>query len=617
MSKVIKFFKEYPRFGIAALVAIIALGFDIAGAQTPVLRTIAHWMLAAEALVMAALLAKGMFEDLQEGRYGVDILAVTAIVTSVLLKEYWTAMITVIMLTGGEALEDYAEDRAKTELTALLSRAPTKAHLIKGTKVTDVPIKQVKAGDKLSIKTGEVVPVDCEVLEGTSSLDESSLTGESLPVAKKPGDSLLSGSINMDGALVVRATQTAENSQFEQIIKLVRSAATNQAPFVRLADRYSVPFTFISFVIAGSLWAATGDPMRFLQILVVATPCPLLLGAPIGLISGMSRAAKHGIIIKNGASLEKLAALKSIAFDKTGTLTHGQPVIDTIKTYHGHNKSDVLAAAASLEQNSTHILANVIVAAAKKADARIAKAVGINEVPGYGLQGKVNGKVVHVGKMAYFEDEAIELPKDVATSDTTTALVAIDGKLAGAITFQDEIRATSKKTVLRLRKSGIQHIMMLTGDNQTTAARIAKEVGITDISANCLPADKVKAVKHASAKHKPIAMVGDGVNDAPVLTAADVGIALGARGSTAASESADVVIMLDDITKVAEAREIAKRTFFITKQSILLGIGLSFVLMAIFATGKFAPVYGAAAQEIVDVFVIINALRAHIDRKTS
>lgn len=615
VKKILNFFKEYPKFGIAIIVVIIGLALDIAGAKNPALRTAAHWILGIEAIVMALLLAKGMIEDIQDGKYGIDILAVTAIVTAVLLREYWTAMITVIMLTGGEALEDYAEGRAKAELTSLLNRAPKLAHVLKGKKIIDVPVKQVRVNDKLVVKPGEVVPVDGVILEGTSSLNESSLTGESLPVDKKVGDSLLSGSINEGGALTVKATQLAENSQYEQIIKLVRSASNSQSPFVRLADRYSIPFTIVSYAIAGGVWIATGDPGRFLSVLVVATPCPLLLGAPIGLISGMSRAAKHGIIIKSGSALEKLAQLRSVAFDKTGTLTHGEPVIDSVASFNSFTKEEVLSAAASLEQNSNHILAHVIVAEAKAKNVRINKANGIEENPGFGLRGRANGHQVLVGKRDYFEAESIELPKGLKAANQTTALVAIDGKLAGAITFKDTPRKESKSTVERLRKSGIQHVIMLTGDNEATAKSIADAVGIDIVTANCLPADKVKAIKNAAKEHKPIAMVGDGVNDAPVLTAADVGIALGARGSTAASESADVVILLDDVSKVAEAREIAKRTFYITKQSIWLGIGMSVVLMGVFSTGIFKPVIGAAVQELVDVVVIINALRAHIDKK--
>lgn len=616
-SKILTFFKSYPRFGFALVASLEALILDIIGIGVPVARTAAHWILIAEALIMAALLAKDMYDDVRGGKYGIDILAVTAIVTAVLLGEYWTAIITVIMLTGGEALEDYAESRAKSELTALLNRAPTLAHVLTDGQMTDTPVSDVNIDDMIVIRPGEVVPVDAVITEGSTSADESSLTGESLPVGKQPGAYLMSGSINLDGSITAKVTQTAENSQYQQIITLVKSASDGQSPFVKLADRYAVPFTIFAYVVGVGVWIATGDPGRFLRVLVVATPCPLLLGAPIGLISGMSRAAKHGVIVKSGSALEKLAQLKSFAFDKTGTLTHGTPKLHGVFTIGSHKEDAVLSAAAALEHHSNHILAQVITNEAKHRKLTIPSAEDIEETPGLGLSGTVKGKTTLVGKAQFMTSHNVPLPSNIQELDRTATLVAVEKELVGIITFEDTVRDESAETIRRLQASGIKHVMMLTGDNAATASSIAKKVGIADadVTSDCLPADKVAAIRSLPAHHRPVAMVGDGVNDAPVLTAADVGIALGARGSTAASESADVVILLDDITKVAEAREIAKRTFYITKQSILLGIGLSVILMGIFATGIFKPVIGAAVQEVVDVVVILNALRAHIDRK--
>lgn len=613
LKKIKHFFREYKQLGFVIITILIGGGLDISGNHTA-----AHWVLGGSAIINVVPLLWGMIEDLRSGTYGIDILAATAIITSVLLHEYWAGMVIVLMLTGGEALEDYAERRAKTELSALLARKPTKAHLLKGGKTTDVSVKQIHAGDKLVILPGEVVPVDCVIIEGTSSFDESSLTGESLPVDKKDGDEILSGSINIEGAITVKALRSAADSQYEQIIKLVRGAAASHSPFVRLADRYSIPFTAVSFIIAGLAWAASGHPIRFLEVIVVATPCPLLLGAPIALISGMSRAAKRGIIIKTGTAIEKLAEVETVAFDKTGTLTRGVPVVDKIVTYNNLTKNDVLAYAAALEQNSNHILARSIVDQALKQRLKIPKAKQVREISGHGLIGGLRGKEIIVGRFSLLGEQNIAIPKSVRVGDTkqTAAYIAIDGKLAGVITFIDEVRPDSKKMLIWLKKLGIKHTMMITGDNATTANAIAKKLGIEQVKADCLPADKIHAVEKI--KDRPVGFVGDGVNDAPVLTAADVGIALGARGSTAASESADVVIMLDDITKVAESIEIAKRTFFIARQSILMGIFISLGLMGMFFTGRFKPVYGAGLQEVVDVAVIFNALRAHGSfRKTS
>jgi heavy metal translocating P-type ATPase len=456
--------------------------------------------------------------------------------------------------------------------------------------------------------------VDCVVLEGLASFDESSLTGESLPVEHGQGEQLLSGSINLDGAVTVRALRSAADSQFEQIVKLVRNAASSQSPFVRLADRYSIPFTLLSFAIATAVWVLSGQAIRFLEVLVVATPCPLILGAPIALISGMSRSAKHGIIVKTGSALERLAEVRTMGFDKTGTLTRGKPVVDQVIAYGNTSKQEVLALAAALEQNSNHVLARTIINEAGRQKIKFPKVKNMKELPGFGLLGLVAGHEVVVGKWRYMREASLTLPKnfDKKILSETAAFVARNGKVVGAITFIDELRPESKHTIKRLRQLGVRRLLMVTGDNTATAQLVAKQLGIDDVRAETLPADKLKAIEMI--KDRPVAFVGDGVNDAPVLTAADVGIALGARGSTVASESADVVIMLDDLERVASSVAIAKRTFAIARQSILIGIFISIGLMLIFATGKFKPVYGAAIQELVDITVIFNALRAHLDQ---
>jgi len=606
LGKISRFFRTYKHFGIVILAVLVALLLDLRGQDD-----IAHWILGVTAIGSAIPLVYGMYQDLRTGKYGIDILAATAIITSVILGEYWAGIIIVLMLTGGEALEDYAERRARLELDALLTSRPKKAHLVKGHKVMDVAVKTIQVGDRLVIKSGEVVPVDAIIIEGETSVDEASLTGESLPLEKVAGDEILSGSVNIEGTITVKAVHTAEDSQYEQIIKLVKSAASTESPFVRLTDRYAVPFTIVSFSIAITAWVISGDPVRFLEVIVVATPCPLLLAAPIALISGMSRAAKHGIIIKTGSALEKLASVKSIGFDKTGTLTYGVPKVAQVLTYNGFTQDEVLSYASSLEQGSSHVLANAIVSEAEKKKLKVQKAKKQQELTGHGINGIVGGKNVILGKLKHLETGDVELPAKFNEDAFrfTTAFVAVNGKLAGAIGFTDEIREEAKPMLERLRGLGLKNILMVTGDNKTVAESIGKKLGITQIVANALPADKVKAVQ--SAEPKPIAFVGDGVNDAPVLTASDVGIALGARGSTAASESADVVVMLDDINQVFNSVEIAKQTFHIAKQAILVGIGMSIVLQLIFFTGKFSATLGAGIQELVDVAVIFIALRAH------
>jgi heavy metal translocating P-type ATPase len=607
MKRLLRFLREYKLFSATLLSVIAALALELTGQHT-----IAHWLLGMVAIGEVCPLLWDMWQDLRSGKYGIDALAATAIITSVILGQYWAAIVVVLMLTGGEALEDFAEHRAKSELDALLKHAPHIAHVIRKGKTLDVSVQELHVGDKILIKAGELVPVDALVIEGTASFDESSLTGESLPQDKQAKDQLLSGSINLDGAVTVKATATAADSQYQQIIKLVRSAAASQAPFVRLADRYSLPFTFMAYALAGGVWALSGQAIRFLEVIIVATPCPLLLAAPIALISGMARASKYGIIVKTGSALERLAEAKSIAFDKTGTLTHGHLVVERVESFGSFKKDEVLGLAASLEQNSNHVVARAIVAAARDQKIKLRKTKHITEISGRGLKATLRGQEIFVGRLSLMEELGVKLPAKFKRGavNQTAVYLALGGELAGVIAFKDEVRSEAKATLERLHALGIREILMVTGDNQATARSIAKPLGVTDIHAEMLPADKLRVLDEA--RYRPLVFVGDGVNDAPVLTAADVGIALGARGSTAASESADMVIMLDDLSRVASAVEIAKRTFQIARQSILVGIGLSLVLMLVFATGKFPPLAGAVLQEAVDVVVIFNALRAHL-----
>lgn len=606
MKRLWQLAKTYWLFAGAMAASAAALGL-FAGGQ----RAAAYWILGAVSIGEVLPLAREMVQDLRSGRYGVDILAATAIVTSVVMRQYWAGIVIVLMLTGGKALEDYAERRAKRELDVLLTHAPQTAHLKRGNQVLDVRASDIKVSAKIVIRPGEVVPVDARIVEGQASFDESSLTGESLPQAKKPGSQLLSGSVNLDGAILAEALHTAKDSQYEQIIKLVKAAAASQAPFVRMADRYAIPFTLVSFGIAFAAWGLSHQALRFLEVLVVATPCPLILAAPIAIISGMSRAAKHGIIIKTGSALERLAQARTFAFDKTGTLTIGQPTLDAVKTFNGFTNAEVLSLAASLERNSNHVLARAIVQHAERGGKKIAKAKHVRELAGSGLRAQVGGQEILVGRTGMLETYHVDFPQGfkAAGLQQTAAFVAVGGKLAGVITFKDEARPEAKQTLAQLKLFGVQKFLMITGDNAAAARAIARKLGIGNVTAEALPGDKILAVEAAA--ERPVAFVGDGVNDAPVLTASDVGIALGARGSTAASESADVVVMLDDLSYVACARQLANETFAIARQSILAGIGLSVLLMLIFASGFFLPIYGAAIQEVVDVIVIFNALRAH------
>lgn len=607
MRRLIRFVRHYRLFSVSIITVLVGIGLELADQST-----IAKWLLSGVSLSALLPMLKNMWHDIRSGKYGIDILAATAVISAVALGEYWAALVVVVMLTGGEMLENYAQHRAKSELDALLKHAPRTANIIRKGKTLRVPVSEIKVGEKVLVKAGEVVPVDAVIIDGTASFDESSLTGESLPQVKKVGDQLLSGSINQDGPVTAKATAIADESQYQQIIKLVRAASAHQAPFVRLADRYAVPFTLFAYALASTVWIISGDPKRFLEVIVVATPCPLLLAAPIAVISGMARASRYGIIVKTGSALERLAEAKTIAFDKTGTLTTGTLAVNGIKTFNGHTQEQVLALAASLEQNSNHPLAQAIVTDASNKKIKAHKAKHVQEIAGRGLKAHLKGQEVLIGRLSLLEEYDVQLPARFKAESIkqTAAYLAVDGKLAGIITLSDQVRPESIATLERLRRLGVHNFMMVTGDNKATARTVASAVGIDTVHAETLPVDKLRIVE--SVKQRPVAFVGDGVNDAPVLTASDIGIALGARGSTAASESADMVVMLDDVSRVASGVEIAKRTFSIARQSILVGIGLSVGLMFIFATGKFTPLAGALVQEIVDVVVIFNALRAHL-----
>ncbi len=593
-------YKEAALAAAAIVIAVICylLKFKDAG----------NIILIASSVAQVVPMAKEMIESIREGEFGVDLLAITAIVTSLILGEYITAAVIVLMLTGGESLEAYAERRAEGELDALMNRQPTKALILKNGKEVKVKLSEIKKGDIIVLKPGDVVPVDGTVTDGTSFLDEAALTGESVPIEKTVGSSLISGSINMDGNLHVKATSTAEGSQYQKIIELVKEATSSRARFVRMADQYSVFFTIISFAIAfGAFFISGGQWMRFLQVLVVATPCPLLLGAPIALVSGMSRAAKAGIIVKNGTALEVLAKIKTLALDKTGTITSGELKVESIISAGKLKQSEILSLAAGMESNSHHIVATAVVSLAEQKKLEFAK-LKVKEIPGMGLKSE-DGKTL-AGTMRLMEENKIVVDKKFIQTKTAV-YIASNNQFVGVIVLADSERPEAKSTIAKLKASGIEKLVMITGDAKNVAKKIAAAVGISDYRAESLPQDKLQIVKELKVSGSTVGFVGDGINDAPVLAMADVGIALGAKGSAAASESADVVIMLDDFNKVYEAREIAKYTFKIAREAILIGISISIGLMLIFATGRFAPVVGAGVQEIIDVIVMIYAYRAH------
>ena len=566
----------------------------------------AQWLASVYSILIASRSGWSMVKSLRSGTWGIDILAVAAIVSTVVLGEYWASLVVVLMLLSGEALEDFAAQRARSELTALMSRAPRIAHLERNGSVEDVPVGSVVPGDVLEVKPGEAVPVDSELLSAGASFDRSSISGESLPVWVAAGAEVLSGAVNTDEVIRIRATTTAQLSQYQTIVELVREAADSKAPFVRLADRVAIPFTIGAMALGLIAWAVSGDPVRLAEVLVVATPCPLLIATPVAFIAGMSRAAARGVIVKGGGALEQLSRVRTAAFDKTGTITQGVPLVDRIET-RDSEEADVLGIAASVETHSAHVLAGAIVDEAARRGLVLPEATRVTEEVAAGLRGLVGGTEVAVGKREFAETSAQSNWPALAAGETAV-FVSREGALIGRVVLTDKVREESASTIAQLRKLGVARTLMLSGDAIDTARKVATAVGIDDVRAGLLPIDKVEAVR--AMQPRPVMMVGDGVNDAPVLAVADVGVAMGARGATAASESADVVVLVDDLGRVPEVVAIAQRTVRVAYQSIGIGIGLSVALMLVASFGVLPAIIGAALQELVDVITILNSLRA-------
>jgi len=586
---------HYKKFVITLLIGVVALISEFMFDRP----RLAFMIIAITGGTLAFLMFVEMIKTLHSGKYGVDILAITAIVATLLVNEYWASLMILIMLTGGESLEDYAQKKAGQELQSLLDNTPRTAHKLQGDQQLDVAVDTLEIGDHLVIKPGEIVPADGRVIMGESTFDEASLTGEAKPMSKKVGDELMSGSVNGDSSVKMVVEKRAEDSQYQLIIKLVEESKEKPARFVRLADRYAVPFTLIAYLIGGIAWWASGDPVRFAQVLVVASPCPLILAAPVALVAGMSRSSKSGIVVKTGTAVEKLAETKTIAFDKTGTITKGILEVTGVAPVQGFSEAELLRVAASAEQGSAHILARSLVQAVPQ----LLPVTDLKEISGQGITATVDGRQVKVGNARF-----IDVPE--AKTDTTAIYVAIDEKYAGTIYFSDTIRPEASKTIARLKAQGITDLLMVTGDGRTVAEAIAEEVGLTEVHARCLPQDKLTILTSIPKEKRPVTMVGDGVNDAPALTVADVGIAMGAHGSTAASESADVVILKDDLERVAEALMISRETMKVAKQSVLIGIFVCVFLMIVASTGVIPALFGAMLQEVVDTVSILSALRA-------
>ncbi|HXM37749.1 MAG TPA: heavy metal translocating P-type ATPase [Gemmatimonadales bacterium] len=541
------------------------------------------------------------------GRFAADIVAMLAIVTALILGQYFAGSVIVLMQSGGEALEAYAMRRASHSLEALLARAPKVAHRLRGVTLDDVPVEAVHVGDVLVIKPGELVPVDAEVSEGTSTVDQAALTGEPLPIRAVTGTRVMSGSVNLEGALRVLALRPSAQSQYQQIVQLVERARQERPPIQRLADRFAIWFTPLTLAMCGVAYLVTGTPQAILAVLVVATPCPLILATPVAVIAGISRAADIGVIVKNGRAIEQLGLARAMVFDKTGTLTLGQPSVAHVDVLDGVAVPELLRLAGAVEQLSSHHLGRAVVEASRVYSATLPPVTAFREMPGRGVSGQVEGRSVSVGSPGYLRDGGVLLAD--GSGDGTAAFVAIDGRVAGTIEFADRIRHQVPALLQSLTMLGVTETVMLTGDRQAPAEAIAAQAGIRTVRANLLPGDKVVAVRELTARHGNVVMVGDGINDAPALAAATVGVAMGAHGTAVSAEAADVVLLVDDIARVGDAMVISRRMRRIALQSIGVGLGVSFALMIVASLGHITPAVGAVLQEALDAAVILNALR--------
>lgn len=589
---------------LAGLVSGIALHF---GGRPDLAQTV--WF-AGVVPVLVALVIE-ILRSLVRGEVGLDIVAALSMSAALIFGETLAAAVVAVMYSGGTFLESFAEGRARAEMRDLLSRVPRTATRHRNGGLEEVPLDDLFPGDRLLIRQGDVVPVDGRIASATAFLDTSALTGESLPVRLERGAEAMSGSTNAGEAFDLEAMREAKDSTYAGIVRLVEEAQRSKAPMARLADRWSLGFLAISVAMAFAAWWFTGDPIRAVAVLVVATPCPLILAVPVALVAGLSRAAHFGVLVKGAKPLEAMARIRTLILDKTGTLTDGRPQIVSIDSHDGMTADDILRFAAALDQASKHPVAQAIVAAAREQGLALPIPEDVAEIPGEGVIGFIDGRQVIVGGDGFVAQRVGRVSGDhpELAAGSVMVAVAVDGRLAGHLVMSDPLREGAGDMLAGFRREGVGRILLATGDRAEVAHRVTEGLGLDGIRAGLTPDEKVLLVL-TERKNGPVMMVGDGVNDAPALAAADVGVAMGARGAAASAEAADVVLLVDRIDRIAPGVEIARRSRRIALESVVVGIGLSVLGMVAAATGYLTPVQGALIQEAIDVAVILNALRA-------
>jgi heavy metal translocating P-type ATPase len=560
--------------------------------------------------VLIALVAE-IIVSLRRGDIGLDIVAALSMFAALVFAEYLAAVVVALMYAGGQYLESFAERRASREMTALLARVPRSAVRYRNGRLEDVALDAINPGDRLVIRKGDVVPVDGAVMEGVAVLDQSALTGESMPIQLKVGGNVMSGSTSVGEAFHLLTTRRAAESTYAGIVRLVEAAQRSRAPMSRLADRYAMVFLAATIALAAAAWVGSADPIRAVAVLVVATPCPLILAVPVAIMAGVSQAAKHGILIKGGLALETLARVRSLVIDKTGTLTHGQASIVSVNS--DQPAEELLRLAASLDQASKHIVAQTIVDAARDKGLELAIPHHIIETPGEGVEGIVDGRHVIVGGLRFVTGKlagtSLSQLRARRPPGSVAVAVGVDERLVGLLLFADRLRAGTEALLRDLKLLGVARIVLATGDRRDVAETVAKGLPIDAVRSELSPDQKTLVVL-SERKNGLVMMIGDGVNDAPALAAADLGVAMGARGTAASAEVADVVLLVDELDRVLPAIKIARRSRFIALESVSAGLGLSIAGMIAAALGLITPVQGAIFQEVIDVAVILNALRA-------
>lgn len=595
---------------IALAGLIFGLGASISGRGD---WAVWSWTIATGIIVVG--LAFSMIREFFAGRVGVDAVAFVAMAGALVLGEHLAGIVVAVMYAGGNMLEDFAVGRAERDLRSLIDRAPRLAHRRIASSIEDVPVECIAVGNDILVRGGEVVPVDGIVVGQPALIDEAALTGEPIPVTRQPGEPIRSGTLNAGDAFEIRASATAKDSTYAGIVRMVSAAQAAKSPFIRLADRFALLLLPMTLAVAGGAWFFSGDPVRALAVVVVATPCPLILAAPIAFIAGVAQAAKRGVLVKGSGPLESLARIHTAIFDKTGTLTVGGARLVAIETAAGHSAEEVLRIAASLEQASHHVVASAIVEAATARQLELTVPSKVRETSGSGLEGIVEGRMIRVGSHQLIhgsrkpEAWAVRALRRAAYRSALSIFVAENGRTVGALLLADELRRDTPRAVQALRAAGISRIVMVTGDRADAADTIGAALDLDAVLADREPADKVDAVATEQRQY-PTVMVGDGINDAPALAAAKVGIAMGARGASVSSEAADIVILVNRLDRVADALLIAKRSRSVAMQSIIAGLGFSGLAMLVAAFGMLPPAAGAVTQEVIDVAVILNALRS-------